>query len=240
LRTLTASSTLASFVLLAGCVDPKSRLTEFEDRVVDAAPVVTIDAHKLEEVPDVGGSWYVAFRPANLGETNDLFALWTLGFTRDGDGAKIDITSHGLSVDEPHVPVGDDFVVTAVPVNSAGEFLAAFTAWPIDRDANAFHAPLKINAKIAGTIKSKDIFCGVIPEGEAFLGTVRAELAGSTFAAQRIAPGTQGTALPPPMIECPPDLPDAGVPDATVDADLPDAGVPDAAPLPDAPLPDAV
>jgi hypothetical protein len=216
---------LAGSILLTGCVDPGKRLTDFEGAVVDGGSTDLPDGQALDEIPDIGGTWYVVFKPVPTPDI-PIHTVWTVDFTRVGeDSATVAVVSNPLNKDT-RVVIPAPFELTESAVNKAGEFTLEGTAMPLPNGSSALPQDIAVDLKLSVRIKSKDFMCGVMTEGRVVDPEV--PLNGSTFGAQRVAPGTQGNDLPAAITECPPDLPDAGVPDAPVadiDAATPDAGV---------------
>jgi hypothetical protein len=219
--------------LLAGCPDAKSRFEQFENRVIDAASA-TVDAGPCDEIPDINGSFYVVYAPKPTPD-NPIHTIWDVTFTRNGDGtANIDILSTPLAIDTRKKVLkladGTDtpFKMMNIKISTTCEFQVAADGMPLPASANVLATDLFVNMKLAMTIKNENAFCGTMTEGKVV--TPNVDLAGTKLGAQRIPPGTDGAALPPPLTDCPADLPDAGVPDAgppdaTIDATIADAAI---------------
>jgi hypothetical protein len=214
-------------LLITGCVDPKTRLTDFENAVIDGAVMdARIDAGP-RDVPDISGPFYVAFATVNVDPTTDnlIKLIWDFSVTKDELGQPIaaSLTTQTLDIDT-RTPVGAKTMKDAVPISAGGELLYNFENFTLPpRTTFLRDQTVVLTQKIAITIKSKDVICGVVPEGMTISPNML-NLAGSTFVGVRIPPGTIGDALPPELVECPQidDTPDAGIPDAGVDA-APDA-----------------
>jgi hypothetical protein len=238
LRTNVVTGCAGLFVtalLAAGCVDSKSRFNAFEDSVIDAAHIEPPDAGPDAmpiELPDVTGSFYVGFKVPEAIGGSVLHFIWDVQMTKNPDGtAEVVITSTPLHATNRTV-VGTGTVHAKAHVNNAGQFQLVSKDYLIPGDAD----PLNIGDLVADfksevTIRSAVFMCGTVSEG--VVHDFNAMLGGSTFAAQRIAPGTVGTNLPPAVLVCPPltmpdgGLPDGGSPDAGPDASVIDAALPD-------------
>jgi hypothetical protein len=209
-------------LLAAGCVDPGQRLSDFQNDVVDAAIVEIPDGQVLDEIPDIGGTWYVVFAPVPTPDV-PIHTRWEVEFERVGEtSAKINVLSRPLNKDT-RVLVEAPFMLHETTINQAGEFTLSGEGMPLPTGTSALEFDITVNLKLNARIKSKDFMCGVMVEGNVVAPNV--PLNGTPFAAQRVAPGTEGDDLPPPLTECPPDLPDAGVPDAGAPDASPDAAV---------------
>lgn len=217
---------------LGACTDPKGRLDDFANRTIDARVDVTPDASPFN-VPDITGTFYIAFAPTPAPSALVQF-MWTIKYTKNPNGTgKVKLVSMPLnattreatSVMHPEVEAD---------VSTGGEFTLVF----VDMDIPAVADPVsgsqrKLEMTLNATIKSADLFCGTVTTGQITF-PLPLDVTGSTYAAQRVAPGTFGAALPPPISKCPEPMLDAGVADGPVsDGPLPDG------PLPDAPTPDA-
>lgn len=232
---MTARKPLLVALLLAGaCVDPKARLTDFENNVVDAAPIVTIDAMPLDELPDISGYFYVAISPTP--SPNTPFTLyWETELTKNGDGTgTLKITSTWITTQaNGSVRTGTPTVLDNIPVSKSGEFMAHFDMLALPGIANGITGgDLVVNLFYRGTIKDVDTFCGILDAGSKVV-SPSIPVDGSTWAGVRVAKDAEGAQLPSPVMACPVEMPDAGMPDAGE----PDAGEPDAGL--DAALPDA-
>ena len=225
---------LGAIATFTGCLDPQKKFDAFEERVVDAAPIVIIDG-SIIDVPDITGSYLFGFDPSiAMGQT--VLFMWDLAFTANGDGTGSVVVTATAVDHTTKERIGTAVTLAAVPVNMAGEFTIIFDDFVLPGAANPVTgSELIIDGQFAATVKSKDLFCGIMPDG-AIVNIGNTSLDGSTFAAQRVPDGASGDDLPPPIWECPVDAPiDAGVPDAGPA----DAGVADAAVEVDATVPDA-
>ena len=211
-RSILFLSTITSLTVLTGCPDPKGRLDQFEDRVIDAAPITMIDGMVLDEIPDIGGTWYVAYAPAPAPE-NPIHTIWDVTFTRNPDEtATINVLSTPLNRNSRQ-KVGEAFPLPTININKAGEFVVLADNMPLPMVTNSLNLDILINVVIASRIRNKDSLCGIMTDGKVVDPEI--PLTGSTMGGQRVAPGTEGNNLPAEILKCPPDeIPDAGVPDA--------------------------
>jgi hypothetical protein len=210
-----------------GCVDPKSRLNDFENSVVDASVDMTPDAPPLNELPDVTGYWFVGVAPT-VAPTSIVYFYWDVTLTKNPDGTgTMNVAQTAISTDaNGRMHVGDTTMMNDVHVSTAGEFSLGLTGINIPGSAN----PLTGSDLVAsftndGIIKSKDLMCGTLAPGSVVTSPVQLDVSGSTWAAIRVTKDAAGNDLPPAQFECPADLPDAG---PTTDAAPTDASNPDA------------
>ncbi|HET6611587.1 MAG TPA: hypothetical protein VFG83_06350 [Kofleriaceae bacterium] len=239
-------------VLVIGCVDPKARFDDFDDRVIDAPPKIEIDAPVVAEIPDVNGRFLLGLKTNLSDESFQFVAQVTLD---EADGISMVLTP--LDVDM-RMPVG--MMITAPPaaVSNTAQFDSAIgsVANPdepcadpedpglarIPGDANPVSgSDLNVVAVAHGTIRSQDLFCGTVTGKAANLSCLDLGDLNATFAAIRLTDDAMGSSLPPPLGECPAGMPvDAGMPDAmpTPDAKLIDAQGDGDDAMPDGPMPD--
>jgi hypothetical protein len=238
MRLNTRFAPLLTALLLTACPDPEKRFDDFQNNVVDASEEVSIDAAPLPELPDLNGTFYVVYdpRPAlGLDDPVYIHSLQDVTMTKNPDGtAVLDFQVTWLNANSRVIVPGEKFELKGVPVSNAGEFSATYIGIPMPAAANPITGTnFTMDLTLRTQIKSANLFCGKVDPGITHPSGV--SLTKSTFAGQRVAPGTDGMNLPELLAECPPDLPDAG----PIDAALPDADTtPDAGP-PDAGLPDA-
>jgi hypothetical protein len=226
-----------ALLLSAGCPDPKSRLDDFEDRVVDAGediPDEMPDARPIEGgLPDITGEFYVGFRSTLASEPDKTFRfIWKTVLTKNPNGTgTLELTSTAIKVDGTAL-VPPAIVLAAMQVSAGGEFKAIFDHATIPGAANPVSGGNVVLSMFGqSTIQSEDFFCGVAVEGSQVFSPILFDLQGSTFAAKRVAPGTIGAALPEFEVECREVIMiDAGVPDGGGNADggVVDAGSADA------------
>jgi hypothetical protein len=208
-----------------GCVDAKQSFDDFAARVVDARPPIdasdSVECPTLDEIPDISGEFLLSSRP-NLPEDRIIKFVATNVMTRNADGtATLNISAVALKTANL-TEVGDPIVADGVEIRAC-----AFTAPLVGTIPGAANPVIPgnnapINGMLLGQTLSEDLWCGDLA-GQA--GSL--PLAGSTFAAIRIVPGTRGEDLPEAVFKCPETDPvvDAGVdatPDAALDA-APDA-----------------
>jgi len=214
------ASTVLVLSLAGGCVNPRDRFDEFGGRVIDAAPVVTIDAAPIGNLPDITGEWLFGIQPV-IAPGSTIRLRGPIDFRYVG----VDEGVADISVTPLHrttgMPVGDPLVSNDVPVASTGEFDAPAQG-AISGLANPISGSnLQVDIVLHGMIRSADLLCGTVTGTESNLNLV---LDGSTFGAIRIDPATAPRDLPPAINDCPVTEPDAGVPDAMpADADTADA-----------------
>lgn len=222
---------LGCLAVVSGCTDASLRFEEFLERIPDAAPEVRVDAARLDELPDVTGTFYVGLATTPAPDLPLRF-FFKNQMTMTGDGtASMDITISPLSVSEGR-PVGEDMFVKNVRVNASGEFSFLLDPVKVAGEANPISgSEIEGAITMAGQILAKDRYCGWIPEGKVTK-PVELNAKDSQWGGVRIAEGTFGDALPKLESECPKMIAtDAGVPDAQAEDAAPaDAGVPDALP----------
>jgi hypothetical protein len=235
-RCATLLGLLASVASLAtGCTDPKSRFHDFENAFPDAGPppdaMVALPDAAPRDLPDPTGTYYITFVTVNVDpdDTTVTNLLWTIEAQKDANGQPVSMTmtTQTLStIPKGRVKVGTPITKTDQPISAGGEFVLDFKNFVLVGDANFTGGDLLLNATFNSTIQTKDVFCGTINPGNV-ISPIPLDLTGSTYVGVRVDPGTVGTALPPPVIACPPPpMPDGGLPDAG--PDVPDADLPDA------------
>ncbi|HTM20172.1 MAG TPA: hypothetical protein VL172_06690 [Kofleriaceae bacterium] len=192
--------------LTAGCVSPKDRFDEFNDRVIDAAPVVIVDGTPLAQIPDVTGEFLQGYSPVFAPAASIQFRT-TVGYMAVSDtSGRLDMSAQPLDADTRE-PVGDPVVTNDTVVNEAGEF-AAIVQGNVDGAANPITgSDLVLDIVLHGIIRNTDLFCGTVTGNITNLDLV---LDGSTFGSIRIADDTATADLPPPLVACPDETPDAG------------------------------
>lgn len=224
-------STALAVALLAStlsCVDARGRLDEFANRVIDGGASTIIDAPPVAEVADINGQFLLTIDPVPIAPGKHIRYIADVTMTRANGDISMNMEMRAVDfqtlelVDPPVEPeTWQDVVVNP----NTGELELVLDATLIPGKANAAVPGLDVTVTGAmrATIRSADLWCGTV-SGQTNLGT---SLAGSTFGAIRIEPGTLGANLPDPVPACPSgEAPDAGVPDAGA----PDAALPDAAP----------
>ncbi len=221
--------TSASALLLSGCVDPKARLHDFENLVLDATVYdAQIDAAP-RDVPDITGTFYVAFVTKGIDPDMDHLVnlIWTFEVTKgpNGQPVSLNMNTRSLNPQTRQPAMGDTLVaLNNVPISPGGEFQLDFKDFILVADANFTMGDLLLNQKLNVTIQSANVICAVVIEG-AVVTPIPLDLKGSSAVGVRVPPGTVGNQLPAAVIECPqvstmPDggLPDGGPVDASIDA----------------------
>jgi hypothetical protein len=199
-----ALSSLLTLQTLA-CVDPKKTFGEFEDRVVDAAPIP--DAGGGGGIFDINGPFLLSMATREPAPVSPIRFLAEVSFTETEDGGTADINVQPLA-DERCAegmggqPVGKALVLEGVPIGADGSFNVNAKGTTVGEDANPLCAVIEADIELTGAMQSADVFCGTIG------GRVNAPLPGDlagTFAAIRLdEPVMTGDAnLPPPVTACP-------------------------------------
>ena len=228
-KTLFGAAILA--ICTTGCLDPAKSFEDFDNRVIDASPVI-IGGACGGELPDISGEFFLNLAPS-IAPTSFLQFIVTTNLNKTVDPAILSLTFQPLCTQESQCtvgqPVGEPFTLEDAEVTEECGYEVRLDMVPIDGGANSISgSPIIGNLDMLGSIRDTDLFCGIV-NGDAVVGGAPIPVNGSTFGAVRIAPGTLGDSLPAPVFECPSDEtdPDAGV----ADAGVPDAAAQDAAPL---------
>ncbi len=195
----TPFAVLVLSILLTGCVDPAKSLADFEDRVPDAAPAST-QGGPLTGDHDITGEFLVGLA-ASLSPQNPFRFIANVQYDIAGNAGTItSITFAPLDKDTGEVvppPAGE--VLIAANISNTFDLPLSGS---IPGEANDVSgSDIVMDALAIGDIISADVFCGTVT-GQAMT-TIEIDLAGSTFAAQRITPGTRGDALPAVTTVCP-------------------------------------
>lgn len=217
------------FVALTGCVDSNKRFDEFLDRAgagggatpeLDAAgppdaPVIAGDASPPADgmpaadgptpsnVPDISGMFYIA-AAAVINPDTPLEFLSRTRLTPNPDGrtAELEISVHPLRVADRMPSELASEIVRTTTVSADLTFEVDFGVIMFPGETNPITGgDITASIIMQGRILSRDFVCGPV-DGQVMMPTMF-DLDGSTFAAQRIAPGTVGAALPPPIAACP-------------------------------------
>jgi len=207
---LKALSTIVLCLAAVGCVDPKGSFDDFAARVVDGNTSQP-DRPNFTTIPDITGEFLFAARP-NLPQDRIMQLISDFTLTANADGtATLSMTTTALTTkDRTPSTQGSPMTVTDVHVALDGTFDAPITG-VLPGDANPVipGTSAALDAVIHGAINTEDFVCGTLSGTAGSL-----TLDGSTFAAQRITPGTVGSALPDPVFKCPDGATDGGMPDA--------------------------
>jgi len=221
----------AALLLLTACPDPRAKYEDFVERVPDAAiEEPAADAAVLDELPDVTGTFFMAFDPVVAPGLPFLFR-WQIVLTKNPDGTGSVTVMHQALTTADRQPIGAVTTIVDIPVPSTGELVFSVDDLIIPGPANAVSGTeLHVDLDFDGVLRGADRICGDA------LGGVNSpfvlDLSNSTWSAIRVPDDALGNDLPPPELKCPaPVLPDGGVEDAGVAAD---AGPADAAPAADA------
>jgi hypothetical protein len=224
------SATVA--LVSVACVDPKKTFGEFEDRVIDAAPIP--DAPGGGGFFDINGPFLLSIAATSPVPVSPLRLLVNVALTETENGGTADITVQPLAVEAcakgmGGEPVGKTLTIEDVPINADGSF--DFTAMDTEvvGEANPLicGTAIRSHIQLIGSAQSDDVFCGTVGGEVTF--PIQGPLAGTFAAIRQAEPVMTGDAnLPEAVTACPTgETPDAGpdVPDA---GDEPDAGEPDA------------
>ena len=210
-------ATAALAALLFACVDPAARLDDFSDRVIDAGDRDRTDAAVVEDIPDATGTFLLSLAPfISPDEPFQFLAEVTV----NPDEAVLDITVQPLDVNNRE-PIGDAFGVGSVTISSTTEFDAIFAASPESCSDDPPEEPVRIpgaanpvsgsdlllGPTLHGLLIDENRICGRVTGCEYSLDLDLDSGSGSTFAAIRVDPGTEGDDLPEPVGSC------AGLPD---------------------------
>lgn len=228
-------------LFLGACVSASDRFDEFDQRVRDAA-ASSVEGCDGDALPDISGQYYLALSPVIAPSSLLQFTVDSEMTAGDDGTATVDFSFQPLCVregegaqdcgDQLLQPVGDPLPATGVTVASDCTFRAELLQAVVPGKANPISgSDIRGDIIVVGSIRTTELYCGDV-EGM-LQEPIPLSLEGSTFAAQRIEPGTTGAALPDPLAACPAQTPDgdAGVPDAgPADAGAGDAGPEDAAP----------
>lgn len=189
-RSATVLSTLLAVAALAGCVDPGGRMDDFTNSIKrDGGVINMIDAPPLANIPDVSGTFLISIR-ISFAPARALEILATTVLTKKTDGtATLDLDGRFLAVAD-RKPTGDPVVIHGTAVNNAGELTIVKDILFIPKAANPLVRDATVeNAKLPGSIKSVDLFCGVV-RGHVAEGNVDLEQSEpdnpTTFAAVRV------------------------------------------------------
>jgi hypothetical protein len=202
-RPLASSRLLAlPFVLglattpLAGCPSPKPDekydefLEETEDEREDAANM------KLDvggSLADVNGTFLFALAAIiNPPTPLQFFTTVTFEPLADGTGGTMSLSMQPLALDQgqalvPRTPVGDPLEISGVMVDASGSFMVAPTEdLMVPGAANPITGGDIVvqGLVLTGSIQSEDIMCGSVTG--MVTAPVMLDLAGSTFAAERV------------------------------------------------------
>lgn len=198
---------MSTYVVLAfvsttvGCVDVKGRFDEHDDRVVDAG---VLPDRPPGDLNDITGWFLLAIDPKPLSPGNLIRYLAEVEITV-GDSPVVDLFRiYPLDFETmEHVdPPVDPQEWTALPVTpETGSFTADLVESVIPGRGNPIlvGTPVTVNGSMTGFTLAEDFWCGDLGGTVVETGS---NLDGSTFAAQRVAEGDIGAALPTPLGGC--------------------------------------
>lgn len=171
----------------------------------DAGLAITIDAAPPDAataLPDVTGEFYLAVEtPTSANQYLEFLVVTTL----DQNSSMLSMTLQPLCTNQSScaqlgVPVGSAFAATDAQVDAAGEFASSITNADILEAANPLGGgDLVVNLQITGSIKTADLFCGLVDGTAAFLSS-STSVDGSTFGALRVP---SGSPMPQALAGCP-------------------------------------
>jgi len=186
--------------LLAGCPNPNSEFDEFVQRQAMQDLSVNMPDQGPSKIFDVTGHFLLAVS-TTLSPGMPLQFVSDVTLTKTGDTATISIQAQALRVDT-RTPTGNIITVAAQPVAADGTFSLPFGSTMVSGDANPITgSDIVADLTLKGVTRSTNRLCGNITG--MVLMPIALDLAGSTWGAIRIAPGTIGSALPAPDATCP-------------------------------------
>jgi len=198
-----AVTTATLAIALGGCVDAHSRFDEFTERVVDAQTNRIDGSGGLFEID---GEFLLAIVPSIDPNSTLRFAV-TSEITIDGTSGTLNQSFQPLASDKCDEgnggnEVGEVIESTDLPVDEGGAFELTHEGVALSMLANDVTcSDITANLTLEGLVKSPDLFCGDV---SGMVVTTGSNLAGSSFGAIRIEPGTRGDAnLPEPVKACP-------------------------------------
>lgn len=200
---LTGTGAVTLALALGACVDAKGRFDEFTERVVDAQ-ANTIDGSGA--LAEIDGEFLLTIQPSFDANHFLRFAV-TSEITIDGASGTLNLSFQPLAAERCDEGNGGNEVGEAIEANDLavdenGAFSLVHDGVMVTMLANDVTcSDIVANLELDGFIQSEDLFCGEV-SGRVL--TTGSDLAGSTFGATRIEPGTRGDAnLPEPVKACP-------------------------------------
>ncbi|KIG18081.1 hypothetical protein DB30_01968 [Enhygromyxa salina] len=199
-------------LLASGCPDPEARFNEF----IDGSKDHRMDAGEgegegdgdgdgdtgIEGVPDMSGAYLFALE-TSLGPELPLQFVTTIDMTvnEDGSGAVADLSFQPLSLDQgevltPREFVGDPLVFPGVEFDMDGNYELDMGIVMVDGAANPITgSDITASLVVLGRIVHADALCGELTG--MLMSPLESDLAGSTFAALRLADdGSDPSTLP--------------------------------------------
>jgi hypothetical protein len=196
-----------------GCVDPEGRFNRFLNGLPDGPAIVDGPTGTLA---DISGTFLFSLSAPVAPDKPLLFiSTNTMQMLGDGTGS-LSMSLQGLTASDRTLVPGTVAQAQNTPVAADGTFHTDFgqLTIPAATDTIILGAEIMAMVQIAGNIRSTDLYCGIAT------GMVQSpiplDLAGTTWGAIRVPPGTVGNALPRPVFVCP-SAGDGGV-DGGVDA----------------------
>jgi len=200
LSALLSALALLATPLLGGCPNPQGEFDEFVQRQSLLDLSVNMPDQGPSKIFDVTGHFLLAVS-TTLDPTHPLQFVSDVTLVQTGNTATIAMQAQALRVDN-RMPTGNLITVAAQPVASDGTFSLPFGTQMVSGDANPITgSDIVADLTLKGVTRSANRLCGDITG--MVLMPIALDLAGSTWGAIRIAPGTTGAALPAPDATCP-------------------------------------
>jgi hypothetical protein len=206
-------SSLAVGGALLACPHPDSVYEDFVNRVPDARAMNNSDAGCVDPIvpADVNGHFFLGLNDKNFGAFVFRFVV-DVTFTPVAEGGMLTWVITPLGRDDglivrdnggnpvPAVTVGP------IAVGRCADFRLTKATFMIPGAATVSGSDATLsNVVLNGSIKDSDLMCG-FATGQVTQPTGIPDLEsgeGTSFGLVRIAPGTEGNALPPAVIACP-------------------------------------
>ena len=184
----------SAVVLLAtGCPspDPNGKYDEFLDNTEEERD----EAQNMPDfggaLADVSGTGLMALSPIIAPDLPLQFIVTaTMEIAPDQSGATLDLSLQPLSLDPgsttaPRQPIGDPIPLPGIQVDAAGAYMVDVGEVMVTGMANPITGgDIVANLVVVGNIQNADLTCGTVEGG--VTAPITADLAGSTFATQRI------------------------------------------------------
>ena len=198
-------SIIVSFCVGA-CISPSDRFNEFVEAVPTEDSTMLLGCGDME-LPDFSGEFYMVVEP-NIAAGTFIEFIATVSLDLSGEEATADFSFQPLCVqgvcgDRLQMPEGDPLVQEGVVINNECQFEVPFEDVFVEGDANPVSgSPIEGDVQVVGTVQSDEFFCGEF-NGILTAPIPNLDLAGSTFGAIAIEPGTIGQDLPERVFTCP-------------------------------------
>ncbi len=203
-RTALSILALLATPVLVGCPNPNSEFDEFVKRQAAIDMSVNMPDQGPSKIFDVTGHFLLAVS-TTLDPSRPLQFLTDVTLVQTGSTATIAMQAQALRVAD-RGPTGGIISVAAQPVAADGTFSIPFGVQMVSGDANPITgSDIVADLTLKGVTRSANRLCGDIT-GMVIM-PLALDLAGSTWGAIRIAPGTTGAALPAPDSTCPAEEP---------------------------------